>query len=268
MELILVTIFNRRCLLFLIFLLPVFLVAQDKLFFRDGTSRKGYLVSMSKDLVYFRASDTSVTEKINKSKLALIEDYKGKRYLFAEGETISDDGHDPLAPGIPTEPSKHRNILTAQPLGLVFGRATLNYERLSKDEKIGISLPFSLTFDPTNLLYNSKLDTTANNVNRIKGVNYITGLDIHFYIGTKKHSKFFVGPRFRYGTDLFLRNTSGYSLQTEFGWLSAYREKGYTQSLSFGFGFVRLITAPNGLLVDPKQSYSWLSVNYKVGVKW
>jgi len=166
--------------------------------------------------------------------------------------------------------SEHRNIVTVQPIGLFLGRATINYERLSKDEKIGFSIPFVLTYDPGGVFYNSDLDTSKNALPKIKGVSYITGADIHFYIGRHDRPKFFIGPRFRYGTDLFLRKSSGYSLQTEMGWIVKPRDmgKGYSQIFSVGFGFVRLMTAPNGILVDPKQSYGWFSVNYKLGVKW
>src|SRR5690606_42028375 len=144
-------------------------------------------------------------------------------------------------------------------LGLVWGVAPINYERLSKDAKIGVSIPSVLTFDPSGVLYNSDLDTSQNALPKIKGVSYITGADIHFYIGKRDRPKFFIGPRFRYGTDLFLRKSSGYSLQTELGWILKPEDmrKGYTQFFSVGFGFVRLITAPNGILVDPKQSYGW-----------
>lgn len=260
---------DMRFFLFIAFIIPMCFKAQDKLFFRDGTSRKGYLMSVSKEFVYFKASDTSVAEKISKSKLALIEDYKGRRYLFSETYTEQSVTSE-IPNGKEVAVSEHRNIITFQPMGLIFGRATFNYERLSKDEKIGVSIPFALTFDPSGVLYNSDLDTNKNALPKIKGVSYITGADIHFYIGRHERPKFFIGPRFRYGTDLFLRKSSGYSLQTELGWIVTPRDmgKGYTQSFSVGFGFVRLITAPNGILVDPKQSYGWFSVSYKLGVKW
>lgn len=255
-----------RHLLLIFLMLPMLYAAQDKVFFRDGTVRKGYLVSVTKDVVYFRASDTSATEKISKTKIAIIEDYKGKRYLFSETAAPANTSADVAAP--PANSGKHRNIITAQPLALIFGRATLNYERLSKDQKMGFSIPFSLTFDPTGILYESELDTSASSVQRIRGVSYITGVDVHFYVGEVQRTRFFFGPRFRFGTDMFLRKTNGYSLQTELGWLSAAPDKGFAHSFSVGFGFVRLISAPSGSLVDPKQSYGWLSVNYKLGFKW
>lgn len=260
---------SMRFILFIAVLIPLCFKAQDKLFFRDGTSRKGYLMSVSGEYVFFKASDTSVAEKISKSKLALIEDYKGRRFLFSENFSVQPGGRETSADK-GQKISQHRNILTAQPLGLIFGRATINYERLSKDEKIGISVPFALTFDPSGVLYQSDLDTNSNALPKIKGVSYITGVDLHFYIGRHERPKFFIGPRFRYGTDLFLRKSSGYSLQTEMGWIVKPRgmAKGYVQSFSVGFGFVRLITAPNGILVDPRQSYGWFSISYKLGFKW
>jgi hypothetical protein len=33
-------------------------------------------------------------------------------------------------------------------------------------------------------------------------------------------------------------------------------------------GFIRVISSPAGKLIDPKQSYAWYSLNYRLGVKW
>jgi hypothetical protein len=50
--------------------------AQDKLFFIDGKTKKGMIVSNTKDHLYFKETDTSKTERIDKSSLILVEDYK------------------------------------------------------------------------------------------------------------------------------------------------------------------------------------------------
>jgi hypothetical protein len=150
----------------------------------------------------------------------------------------------------------------------MFGRATIVYERFTKDNKVGFVFPLSLTFDPIGTLYNSRIDTSMNSVKRIKGVNFIGGMDVNFYIGKNEHTKFFVGPRIRYGTDMFLRGIEAYSIQTQFGWKIGNPAKASIQHLSFGFGLVRILSSPAGALISPKQSYGWYSLNYRVGIKW
>jgi hypothetical protein len=250
-------------LAFILFLFSFAANAQDKLFFKNGTSQKGYILTMGKDFIYFKTSDTSATQKINKSSLVLIEDYKGTRYLFSGEPGHTDSVNIQAAPS-----TLRRNIFSLQPLGIFFGRGTLVYERLSSDNKIGVVFPVSLTFDPFGSLYNTNLDTTQNGIRKINGVNFITGLDINFYLGKSAHTKFFVGPRVRYGTDLFLRNIEGYTLQTQFGWKVSSEKSRFVQHLSFGFGFVRVLSSPAGKLINPKQSYGWYSLNYRVGLSW
>lgn len=250
-------------LLIILCLFSFTLYGQDKLFLTDGTSKKGVIVSKAKDVIYFKTSDTSVTEKISKSQILLIEDYKGDRFLFSSEKTETD-----TLKSLSKNKIQARNILSAQPIGLLFGRATLVYERLSEDSKIGLVIPLSITFDPFGSMYNSRLDTNQNAIKRISGVKFITGFDLNFYLGNRKNKKFFVGPRVRYGTDLFLRNIEGYTIQTQMGWKFSKPEKKLVQHLSLGFGFVRVLSIAGSSLIDPKQSYGWFSLNYRVGIKW
>jgi len=249
---------------FLIFLFCTsYINAQDKLFFKDGTSRKGVLVTNAKDYVYFKSSDTSALEKIQKSKLILMEDYKGTRYLFSGKENNRDSL--PLALKKSDAP---RNIFSIQPLAVLFGRGSFYYERISKDQKVGIVIPLILTFDPQfGNAFNSLLDSTRNS-RRVKGINYITGFDLNFYFGKKEGIKLFMGPRLRYGTDVAFLNIEGYSLQTQFGIRVGRPDKKTVQHLAVGFGFVRIISSSALRIVDPKLAHPWYSLNYRLGVKW
>jgi hypothetical protein len=249
-----------RKLLLIFFLLCVYSVdAQDKIFYKNGTSRKGILVTVAKDYVYFKTSDTSQVEKISKTQLLLLEDYKGNRYLFAEKDT-------------PPEADKNsrnstgtlRNSFGIQPLSLFFGRATCVYERLSENQKIGVAVPLILTFNP----YAGGSRDSSQIISTKRGVNIITGIDVNFYFGKKEKKKYFIGPRFRYGTDLFFSNIEGLTLQTQFGIRVGRPEKRFSQHLSFGFGFARIISAPVIQIADPKQSYPWYSINYRLSLKW
>jgi len=249
-----------RKFFFILFLLSYSIHAQDKLFFVDGTTKKGIIVSNVKDYVYLKASDTSQVEKISKSKLILMEDYRGTRYLFSKQEppktTVA------LTQEISDTP---RNSLSIQPLSILFGRLNLSYERMSKDNRIGFVIPLILTFDPSFGNFFNVIDSTRS---RIKGLNYITGLDVNFYSGKGKVTKLFVGPRLRYGTDVAFYNTEGYSIQTQLGMKVSKPSGKMVQHFSIGFGFVRILSSAALRVTDSKQSYVWYSLNYRLGLKW
>jgi hypothetical protein len=247
-------------LVIIFFTFSVALQAQDKLFFNNGTKRIGILVRLTNDAVFFKNSDTAVVEKINTSDLILLEDYKGLRYVFSKEIKKVDS--------LPAQLSVKRNALGLQPLSIFVGRATFVYERFTEDGNIGFVIPVSLTFDPFGTLYSSQIDTNRNARRRVTGINIITGLDVNFYMGKREGSKFFVGPRFRYGTDQFLRGIEGYSLQTQVGWRYGKPKSAFVQHFSLGFGFVRILASPGSQIINPKQSYAWYSINYRVGIKW
>ncbi len=247
-----------------VILLVVFFHAsrgQDKLFFSNGTVKKGVIVSIAKEVVYFKYTDTSATIKIKKSDLVMTENYKGVRFIFGEQKKINSDS-------LPLKPIYKRNSLGVQPLGIFVGRATFVYERYTEDNKIGFVFPLSVTFDPFGSLYNSRIDTNRNSVKRIPGVNFIGGIDVNFYLGKRKNRQFFIGPRFRYGTDMFLRGIEAYSLQTQVGWRIGSNARIATQHLSLGFGFANVLSALQGPLVRSKKFYGWYSVNYRFGIGW
>ena len=249
-----------RYLFFIFFLLSAFLKAQDKLFFSNGTVKKGIIVSNAKDFIYFRTSDTSQVEKISKNKLILMEDYKGNRYLFSPEDTRPDSLHfSKRKLAIP------RNSLSIQPLAIFFGRLNFSYERMSKDNKIGFVIPLILTFDPS---FGNIFNVIDSSRAHVKGINYITGLDVNFYSDRGTSAKFFVGPRIRYGTDVAFYNTEGYSIQTQFGLKLGNPERKFVQHLSIGFGFVRVLSSAAIRVSDTKQSHVWYSINYRLGVKW
>ncbi len=252
----------QKIYIFIFLAFSFILNAQDKLFFKNGTVKKGYIVSISKDLVFFKNTDTSLqTSQIPKSELLLVENYKGDIFIYSAGK--KNNFLDTLK-----LPDQKRNVFGVQPFGIFYGRATFVYERYSKDNKIGFVFPLSVTFDPNGTLYHSRLDTSQNSVKRLSGINFIGGLDVNFYVGRKMSPKFFIGPRIRYGTDMFLRGIEAYSAQTQFGWRFGAPNKMFVQHLSFGFGFVRILSSPAGTLISPKQSFGWFSANYRLGIKW
>lgn len=252
----------KKILIFTSILFSFCIKAQDKLFFKNGTLKKVFIVSISPDVVYYKNYDTSLkTFLAPKADLYLAENFKGDVFIFSKvKKRIKNDTSGTMI--------TRQNAIGLQPLALLFGRATLVYERFSKDNKVGFVFPLSLTFDPTGTLFNAGIDTTNNAPKHLSGVNFIGGLDVNFYLGKNENSKFFVGPRIRYGTDMFLEGIEAYSVQTQFGWKYGKPNKAFVQHLSFGFGMVRILSSPAGARINPKQSYAWFSANYRLGIKW
>lgn len=243
----------------------IVLQAQDKLFFTNGSVQKGIVVSIAKEFVFFKKSDTSAVQKINKSQLLLLENYKGVRYVFGpEKSMLTAHVRDTTV----IKYNTRQNYVGVQPFAVLLGRGTFVYEHFSSNDKIGIVVPVSLTFDPIGVFYNSRIDTNRNAVKRISGVNFIFGADVNFYFGKDDKSRFFIGPRARYGTDLLLRGIEAYSLQTQVGWRFEDDLGIFTQHVSVGFGFVNILSAPGGRVIQPKNFYGWYSINYRLGIRW
>jgi hypothetical protein len=254
----------------LLVILAVFMLtalrAQDKVFFANGQVKRGIVVSIAKDAVFFKASDTSAVQRFPKKDLLLIENYRGVRYVF--GREAVGQSRENRADTIKIAVNPKRHCFGIQPLAVMVGRGTFVYEHFTKNDKVGFVVPFSITFDPFGVLYNTQIDTNRNAIRRIRGFNFITGADVNFYIGKKSSPRFFIGPRVRYGTDLFLRGIEAYTLQTQLGWKIEDPRGVFTQHLSVGFGFVRILSSPLGTVVNPRQSYGWYSLNYRLGIRW
>lgn len=244
-------------LLYIFILVAGVASAQDKLFFKDGSKRTGIILTTGKDFVFFKTTDTSAVEKIDKSNLLMLETYKGTRVLFKSGtkkDSVTSAGF--------------RNSLGLQPLGFFLGRGTLVYERITADQKIGIVIPLTLSFDPSGVLFSSQFDTSGTTINRIPGVKWIVGADVNFYFGKKERSRFFIGPRFRYGTDVAFGNVEAYTLQTQIGWRVGRSNKRFVQHLSLGYGFAKILSIQGATLLYPDQVYPWGSLGYRIGFRW
>jgi hypothetical protein len=227
---------------------------QDKIFMRDGTSHKGVILSMGNEFIFFRLSDTSKTNyKIPKYDILMIEKQDGRAFIYKTKNQKADTVLTPVN-DFPL------NYFGIQPLGLFIGRATLCYERLNKKGTVGFVFPLTITYDPVGLIYES----TDSSFVRNPGVNFIGGADINFYLKREGSKGFFIGPRIRYGTDMFLENIEAYSLQTQFGWYKRFGTSPFYQHISFGIGFARVLSSQAGNRINPKQSYGWGSINYRI----
>lgn len=251
----------RFSFLFLLILISAdWAFSQDKIYFTNGTTKKGIIVSNTKELVYFKTTDTSSIEKIEKNKILLIEDYKGTRYII--GKKRNENTKSKIDS---SQADRHLNYAGIQPLSIFLGRVTLSYERLSKDGRFGIAVPIIFTFDPVGKFYNDTL--FGSGYQATPGIGIISGLDLNYYLGKKENTPFYIGPRFRYGVDKFMGIT-GYSIQTQVGWKIGRPSAKSVQHISFGFGFIRIIEAVGVQNVDSKQSYTWGSINYRISFSW
>ncbi|MGZ3900502.1 MAG: hypothetical protein ACXVO9_13855 [Bacteroidia bacterium] len=245
----------------ILFFFSLHLSGQDKLFLKNGKLKEGTVISIGTDYIFFKNNDTSlVTYKIPKNIVSMIEKYDGKIFIYSE-KTQADSISSPLK-------NIKRNSFGIQPFNILTGRFTFVYEHLNKEGTIGFCPVLSLSFDPVGTIYTAKKDSSIGKLNHRGGINFIGGGDINFYLGKKERSHFFIGPRVRYGVDMFAGNTEAYSIQTQFGWRLGNFASRISQHLSFGFGFVRILSLQGLNGINPKQSYGWGSINYRVGFNW
>lgn len=251
-----------RHLIFIFILSVLFSKAQDKLFLSTGAIKHGRIISVASEVMYFKTTDTSKVEQYKKSELLLLEKENGERQIFAKTSAIKKETE------FNSQLTKQcRNYLGMQPLAIFLGRVTFVYEYLTKNSKVGFVLPFSITFNPNNIFYTNLQDTSADATPQAEGLSYIAGADVNFYFGNKVRKQFFAGPRLRFGTDQLLYGTEFFSIQSQFGW--RFNSNGhFTQHLSFGFGFVRILSIAPSSSFDSKQSYAWYSLNYRMGLRW
>jgi hypothetical protein len=263
-----------RSILILIFFSAFgFFKAQDKLIFKTGKKVNCKVLSIDASTVSY--SDSVSTQKTAAKKDLIMAEKNGAVFIFGASEnsfptysTSSDKPFDYNESRAKARKEKEKtfsnNIIGIQIPDLVFGRLTMTYERLFNEKQIGITIPASLSYDPR-ILFSGLQDTASVRQNPIRtNVGFITGLDINYYFARKSYSKFFVGPRLRYGTDVYLQNLTGYSVQLQNGFLACSSNGKMASTFAFGVGFVR-VTSFNG--IDPRQSFPWMSVTIRIGFR-
>ena len=259
----------RLFFLYFIFLALSF-KAQDKLYYANGKVREGIIVSIGKDMVFYKESDTSVVERISVNELVLTENYKGIRHVFGTSESlaITKKENSGNSKSQPIATKGLINSIGIQPFGVFFGRAAIVYERLIEENKIGVAVPFILTYDPQGLLIPSASDSASAPYIRSKELNFIGGLDINFYLtNNSKGSRFFIGPRFRYGTNIAFEKIEYYTVQTQMGWKFGRAEDKLVQQLSFGYGFAQVISFATTTR-NIRKYYGLFSFTYAISFKW
>lgn len=270
---------NLRYLILVLFAFAGLSVsAQDRIYFKDGRTVNGKIVSIGENTLSYRnavvdSSNTDILHTVPKSEIVLAEYNNGAVFIFgsqnANSATQQTDYNETreqrkarkMKEWKDYEATLSDNILGFYPAELAVGRLTASYERLLADKTIGVRIPASLTY---NIFSPTSTDSATASYNYRKGVSYITGLDIDFYTDLKPGLKYSVGPRFRYGTDMMLGGITGYTGQIENG---IFRSKGdrFVSSLSVGVGFFKPTENNFGYL--SRQVYPWASVNWRLGFR-
>jgi hypothetical protein len=249
-----------KTVVFIHLLLSVGLKAQDKIFFKSGQVANGKFVSWFDDQLSFIYQDSINTTFIHKKEILIIELTNGERYLIGEEKKNA-----PLNRLDTASSETAQNAFGMQPFGIFLGRITFVYERFLASGKLGIAVPISITFDPFGVFYRSADDTSSDAPEHIPGIGYIAGLDLNYYFNERSGTRFFMGPRLRYGTDKLLRGAEGFSIQYQLGW-HLQSGKNFSQHISIGYGFVKILNVPSSSTLNPEQLYGWLSLNYRISL--
>lgn len=247
------------------------LSAQDKVVFKDGRKLNCKIISINPTTVTYRDSisgDKLLT--VPKADVLMAEYKSGSVYIFGNTTTPSNNNVNIAKPSDRKTQMREKektfgdNIIGIQIPDILMGRFTLTYERLFLDKQIGVTVPISLAYDRRILFQGLSTDTSKANSQINRNLSYVTGLDINYYFETRSYSKFFVGPRFRYGTDVTLGNFTGYSVQFQQGFLLCSSNGRMASTFAIGFGFVRVLSVPG---VNPGQSYPWGSFTFRLGFR-
>lgn len=254
------------------------LKAQDKLFLKNGTRLNCKIVSLNLNTIDYKDSaSASLVLSIEKTEVLMAEYKTGETYIFGSEPTWKkapvqktrfDRDNAKRAAIQEKEKDFKDNILGFQPIDIVWGRLTFTYERLFMNKRMGVTIPFSLTYDPRILIPNSSSDTIVNTREQVRhNTGFITGLDLNYYQESKSHTKFFFGPRFRYGQDVNLANITAYTIQFQQGFLLCDSKGRLATTVAVGFGFARIISTPFSSAFNEKQSYPWASFTLRLGIR-
>jgi hypothetical protein len=263
-------------LLFLLFAF-CFSKAQDKLFLKNGQKKTCRIIAFNVATVDFKdTARNAELQSIGRSDILMAEK-DGEVIIFgtelspniSAAERKNTRIENKKAAIREKEQTFKNGIIGWQPLDLLWGRLTLTYERLLLDKKIGVMVPFILSFDPRVLVpEGNSNDTVVNTSTPVRrNTAIITGLDLNYYYETRSHSKFFFGPRFRYGTDVNLANITGYTIQFQNGFLLCDARGKMATTFALGFGFARITSTPFSSPFNPRQSFPWMSFTLRLGFR-
>jgi hypothetical protein len=264
-----------QILFFFALLVCVNSFAQDRLILKDGKKINCKVLSINLTTIDYKDSLSNILT-LDKSDVLFAELKNGDKYVFGneaakntlKPKTKYEKELERKAQIREKEKSFKNNIYGFQPIDIVWGRLTFTYEHLFMDKRMGVAIPFSLTYDPRVLIPNSSNDTIVNTRERVRhNVGFITGLDLNYYYESRSHSKFFFGSRVRYGTDVNLSNVTAYTIQFQHGFLLCDSKGKMATTFAIGLGFARIIATPFSSAFSPNQSFPWASFTLRLGIR-
>lgn len=253
------------------------LSAQDKLFLKNGEKKVCRIIAINLSTIDFKDTARYAELQTVGRTDVLMAEKNGEVIIFgpepypniSAAERKNTRIENKKAAVREKEQHFKNGIIGWQPLDLVWGRLTFTYERLFLNKKMGVAVPLILSYDPRVLMPQSTSnDTVVNTAEPVRrNTAIISGLDLNYYYETRSYSKFFFGPRFRYGTDVNLANVTGYTIQFQNGFLLCDSRGKMATTFAFGFGFARITSTPFSSQFNPRQSFPWMSFTLRIGFR-
>jgi len=284
--------FKKNIILPSLILISNIFYAQDKLFFKNGTTVICKISAISENTITYKDTlANSLAKTISKKELLIAEFKTGQIYIFGSTEKPLNTTIDltletrqqfkerKLKEWQEKEQQLPNGILGFYPVQLIAGRFTISYERLFSNKTIGVNFPVSLTYDMLSVLNTlstpsasstgTNTNTTTNSSSRPtqSGVGIISGIDINYYHDLKPQLKYFFGPRCRYGSAMTFGGIEYLSFQIQNGIMKSSGKK-FTNTLSIGFGFFKLSQKyANYPGYEPNQVYPTCSLTWRLGFR-
>lgn len=274
---------KRYNICFILFIISSsFIVAQDKLFLRDGSVINCKISSINEHTISYKdTSQLAVLVTVSKEKIMMAEFKSGEIYVFGKTNSVSTT-ENKIDVNETREERKQRkmkewkeyegtlsnNIIGIEPGGFFAGRYGVSYERLIADKSIGIKIPFILSANYLDYLAGNGSNGGSPNTNN-SSPSFITGLDINFYSDIMPKTKWYFGPRIRVGKDALLGGLEGYTAQLQNG-LMVSQGKVFTNTIGVGFGFfqqTQIFSNTVTSTVYNKQFYPSVSVTWRLGFR-
>ena len=266
--------------------------AQDKLFFRNGTTVICKISAISENTITYK--DTlvnSLANTVSKKEILIAEFKTGQIYIFGSIEKPLNTNIDltfetreqrkerKMKEWQEKEQQLPNGILGFYPVQIIAGRFTVSYERLFANKTMGVTVPVSLTYDMLSVLNalstpsasstgtSSSTTTNPSTQPTQSGVGIISGIDLNYYHDLKPQLKYFFGPRFRYGSAMTFGGIEYLSFQIQNGIMKSSGKK-LTNTLSIGVGFFKLSEKyANYPGYEPNQVYPTCSVTWRLGFR-
>lgn len=205
--------------LWLFFLVPMMLCAQDNILMTDGNLKNGKIISEEGSFVKYVDADGNVFSV----KKDYIKEIHYQNPPKTAGKRFNSDANRSLS------------IFSADILAIFYGNIAVSFQKISQNGHFGFRLPISF--------YGLGFDPPFTYTHLFQG-----GVDFNYYPSTNGIVKYFVGPALRVGSikaDRSLSDFFGYSKPTTSGHFTMLLNngvmrnsvKGFSMSFLIGVGF-------------------------------